>query len=512
MIRKVEPYLFFILTIVHASLVYLINGFSTIDGPAHSYNAFLIYQLLFEDAPLISTFYEFNSFWTPNVTGHYLMVVFQLFLEPVQAEKLFVFLLTIGLIYAQRNYLKSLSKDFAFYSYFAFPLTFSLTYFFGFYNYSIALIAYILMLTLLIRSSGVVATRKQKLQIFILLACIYFSHALVFAFSAFSLILFALFRLFQKKIEVQKAIKELIIFSLLLLPFMVLFLFYLSPMSSGMGESTYVSTTDSMKALFDLNSLVAFDGSKESSYTRVISISILFLLVLAIIKRVKNNIELDQSKLGPIVLLIGSFVIFYFSFPDYTLNGGIILIRIQWFLLLFLIAAVSLFKTDLIPKLMVGLALIFSHFSLMTYYLETQESRGIEWTRYLEISKRIEANSVLLPLSRSSWTTTHFCNLLALKSNTISLYNYENLQNYFPLRLKGQELPSLRLGDRSISKDEIDFLPESHTEELIQINYVFVHIADQNYSSNPDLKETLDQFYELEIEMDGLQLFKLKMN
>lgn len=514
-IFKIEPSIFTCLVLLHVIPVFLIKGFATIDGPAHTYNAFLIYQLLFENADLVSSFYSFNAFWVPNSLGHYLLVFLQIFFSPIIAEKLLLSLQIIGLAYACRLLWKQFSTQYQFWSYFAFPLVFSLSFFFGFYNYTLAVIFYIfLMVYQLNRAEAFLESKRDYLFLITSFALIYFSHSLLFALALFTVFSIALLQ--EISSESSKFFSATTLHLLLKLflcsaPFLAMGLIYFSHLEGNSAAWYFMSFNELLNWFVELRTLIVFDSSQEVGFTKIITIllGVFFLVGIASLLR-KKSIFLKNKNAKIAVFFLLAYLIFYFTFPEYTSDGGIIIIRIQWLFLLFVISFLSLFKYPILLRAIALVLLFYAHFHLSAYYLEIQSTRAKEMSSYSSLKEEIAPSSVVLALTNSGWTKTHFNNAVGLLPNTIVLYNYEALKNYFPLQWNTQGVPKILLEEKTLTDKDFSFLPMKYTKHKVDIDYVLIHKADKSLEEKVSINRILNTSYYLLKEEGSLKLYAKK--
>ncbi len=514
-LSKIEPGLFACLLLLHLLPIFSIEDFATIDGPAHSYNAYLIYQLLFENAALVKAFYSFNAFWVPNSLGHYLLVFLQIFFSPSLAEKLLLAFQMIGLAYASRLLWKQFSSQYQFWSYFAFPLAFSLSFFFGFYNYTLAAIFYIFLIAYqLNRAEAFLKTSRDYLFLITSLALIYFSHSLLFALAIFSLFCIALLQ--QISSVSAKLLSTCTLFLCLKLflcaaPFLAMGIMYFSHLEGSASAWYFMPLKELLIWFVELRTLIVFNSSQEVPFTQIIAtlLAVFFLFGMLSLLRKKSNF-LENKNAWIAVFFLLAYLVFYFTFPEYTSDGGIIIIRIQWLFLLFFISFLSLFNYPTLLRAIAFALLCYAHFHLSDYYLEVQNARAKEMKAYNVLKEEIKPSSVVLALTNSGWTKTHFNNAIGLLPNTIVLYNYEALKNYFPLQWNTQGVPKILLKDKQLTDKDFSFLPSNYSKQKVNVDYVLLHKADKSLEDKEAIKAILNTSFYLMKEEGNLKLYAKK--
>tara|TARA_R100001015_G_C4618848_1_gene175421 strand:- start:45 stop:1562 length:1518 start_codon:yes stop_codon:yes gene_type:complete len=503
-----DPILFLAIALAHTLPVFLIDGFVTIDGPAHLYNSYLIYQLLFEEAGLAHQFYELNSFWVPNASGHYLLVFLQLIFSPIIAEKVLISGLIIAQAYALRYFWLSFSKAAIYLVYLAFPLIFSLTFFFGFYNYTVGLVFYLLLLGYAIRRWDKLFDMKQDyLFLFVFIGISYFSHSLCFGLALLSLFLLSI-SIYGK--DLKRAFYYNLKLGLIAIPFLIMFLLYLFSMEAAISEWIYSSPAELWGRFTDVATLVAFSSAEEVIYTQIIGIVLLVLLILTIVKTFGKQESGISKKWRFGIYLLLLLIVLYVSLPELTSDGGIITFRIHWFMLLIVIAMISTQRQSRLVKVMALIAIGFAHIMLCTYYWDAQTGRAQDLNHYKALGGQIQPNSVVLPLCDFAWDRKHFSNIVGLKPNTIVLYNYEAPKAYFPLKYKQSGSPKPIIEGVDLYDGHLNFLPKVFNDQSRQVDYLIIHKHDRKFPQMPELKESLETNYELVEKKGSLSLYRMR--
>ena len=106
--------LFFVLVLVGLSYVWGQKFFLTSDGPTHVYNSKILLDLLRgQDFDFYSQFYRFSFSFFPNWFTHASLVLLQLFLNPVLAEKVlvsvYIVVFPVSFVFAVKQFSSSIS-------------------------------------------------------------------------------------------------------------------------------------------------------------------------------------------------------------------------------------------------------------------------------------------------------------------------------------------------------------------------------------------------------------------
>ena len=122
-----EQGFFFIILLLHCLPILLLTPFVTLDGPAHLYNAHLMFEVLFGKTNIIHSFFEFNTFPEPNWTGHFLLMVLQAVLPILWAEKVIIILIFVLMAMGFRKLILTINPASAYLSWMIFHFLFNLS-------------------------------------------------------------------------------------------------------------------------------------------------------------------------------------------------------------------------------------------------------------------------------------------------------------------------------------------------------------------------------------------------
>ena len=137
--KRVFPYLFVLLLVLHLLPIWVYDYFPTSDGPAHLSTAASLLLLHSDDFPIFREYYESNWTLSSNQFVAASLFLLMIFFEPIYAEKillsLYVILLPVAALYA----LTSLRSSALVFSFLIFPFLYSRLIHMGLYNYSLSL-------------------------------------------------------------------------------------------------------------------------------------------------------------------------------------------------------------------------------------------------------------------------------------------------------------------------------------------------------------------------------------
>lgn len=177
--------LFLTLTLLYVVPFWIVHYLPTVDGPCHTYNAWILRQHGNPQGyPLFQEYYQVNAEPYPNWLGHGIMALLMFVVPPLVAEKLLVsaYALTFlaGVWYLAGSVRPGGSRWLAF---LAFPFVFNFLFQFGFYNFSLSLALFPFILGFWWRHRERPGDPRYGVGINLLLWLCYFSHILSFGLS-----------------------------------------------------------------------------------------------------------------------------------------------------------------------------------------------------------------------------------------------------------------------------------------------------------------------------------------
>src|SRR4051812_29909866 len=128
------------LALLYVTPFWIVHYLPTVDGPCHTYNAWILRHHGDPRYPLFQRYYEVNAAPFPNWLGHGIMALLMFVVPPLVAEKLLVsaYALTLlgGIWYLVGSVRPGGSRWLVF---LAFPFVFNHLFQYGFYNFSLSL-------------------------------------------------------------------------------------------------------------------------------------------------------------------------------------------------------------------------------------------------------------------------------------------------------------------------------------------------------------------------------------
>lgn len=519
-----EKYLFIVFLILNLLPFYFTQYIGSLDGPKHLQIANIMVEL-WKGNELFQSYFEFSAPYVGNVSGHYLLAIFRLFLPAWMSEKLVLSLYVILLATGFRYLVKGVSKTIN-YSYFLiFPFTYTFLFMMGFYNYSLAFGFMFFALGYFVRHHTNLNWKKNLILSFLVLLT-YYSHIFVYGFLLFSLgILYIKNQLVSQtenaSFKFKSVASDFLRLFLAVLPSLILAGFYVNLIlqyPTGDSEGILIERWEFLK---QMKILVGFIGVYEIPYTSMIFWLIMGLLGLNIglillkvnrFKKYRNDHNFQNDIVwGVIVVVLFSL---YFLMPNNLNAAGNVLNRLLIIALYFLIVWLSIRKIPQILNIFILLFLLFYGISLYGRQIEQRQ-------HYDEIIKEIKQVESNLPenctfLSKNyykGWVSYHFQTYIGTGKPIVNVYS-QAISPLFavkwsenrPLTYVGCEFAhdytavfTATSATKTMNTEFItvvgkdDFFNESEGNPLMQV-------IDLYYTERQDLSNDLVVVYELNIQ------------
>lgn len=439
--------LFALLVLIRVIMVLAPVAFITHDGPAHLYNAHILGELLFNPESIYHTDHVVNlHFLQPNLTGHFLLLLFQWMVPALWAEKLVIALYVFLFAYGFKYWLSAYPKHHAnWYAFLALPFVFNIVVFWGFLSFNLGL-------ALLFWFIGMYERRKDGnhwllLSFFALF--LFYTHALILVFALMYIGIERLITLWPQWRTKQFSIRRLQLAFYTGLPSGVLFLLYLLGQEEQQteGQIEYVFMSRVLRLVKNIEAL-SFAGYAEGTFVITLYVLMLVLLVMLIWEKRK------QLRVGIQGILAMLFLALFFCFPEAGAGGSIIIVRLNLVFFLFFMVYLATGSLNKWRKGVIILMIIVQIPLLISRQQLIQSGA-------LQVSELLKLSEVAIP-EESAVLTTHdktpehyhggyqihtqmdlLSNIdlyAACQQNLVSLHNYEANQllelGYFPVRFR----------------------------------------------------------------------------
>ncbi|HKV12089.1 MAG TPA: hypothetical protein VJ725_28345 [Thermoanaerobaculia bacterium] len=427
--------LYFGLAVLSILPFWVVTYLPTVDGPCHTYNAWVLRNAGNDAHPLFPLYYELNLKPYPNWTGHLVLADLMYAVPPLVAEKILVSGYALLFLSGAWYLAGAVRPEERWPAFLAFPFVYNGMFQFGFYNFSLSLALFFFILGVWWRNRerpGLPLAMKLNL----LLWLCYFSHILSFGLALISIAVLWLATL--RRASWRRHLLHVPI----LLPQIVLPIWYFLRLGGGSIPSD-ASFQDMAKYLLRLGVLFTFDRPQLLLAT-ALSGAILLLAVLTFLRR--NREEADGF-----LLLSALFAVFYFVSPDATAGGSVLKPRLSLYPFLVLIPWIAPRFT---PRLQRAAVAALAVLAALDIGYQTRWHRVLdgEIQEYLAGLEGVPPHARLLPLTFDKNGSSavipvlyHAASYAALEKSLVDWDNYEATIGYFPLRFR-RSVPRIDVG------------------------------------------------------------------
>ncbi|MEI7981496.1 MAG: hypothetical protein WCI71_07560 [Bacteroidota bacterium] len=488
--QHAEKWIFLFVTIAGMIPLLTTKFFPSLDGASHLYNTNIINQIFFWNNKFFQQFFMLNPEPVPNWTSHFILVLLKLFLPAFLAEKILVILLLAGIPLAFRNLMFTLSPKNILYSYLVFPFTHSMFLFFGFFNFCIAVLCFLIAINYWLKHEESPWTLKKILTLTILIAITYFSHIVIFGILliviATRIMVVALAALICNTGSTKSVLRNFLVQAFTvtaaaLVPLILfVYFFYTRP---GTRQITFIAREELIRYLITIRPLISFNTASEGKITVVLFYLIAALLVagliiftLRFIRSGKTHTPFIFPSINGWWLMLSSGIILflYFSLPDAYGTASYTNLRLGFIFFLLIILWMSTFRMPQWIGIVAILGGMYVHIHLLSYYTPIVRDYGKMALSCNKAAEKISPNSLVLPIYvMDNWFTGHFVDYIGVDKPVLLVYNYECLTGYFPVIWNVKDKPNYFLGSPSNPDAYINF-EEKKGRPSLALNYVFV--------------------------------------
>lgn len=446
-LRRLLTAVFWVTLFIQLIPLCLFSRLPSADGPVHLFNSKLLIDHFVQETKVEAFYFTLNRVIPPNVLGHVtLAFLIKLFGDNI-AENILIAAYIIGLALSYRYFVRSVAKNSWGYECMIFPFLYNMHVFWGFYNFCLSIIFFLLATGYLLRRS----TRPSwvscvALSLLVLLA--YLSSPVGFAETCISVLflLFADFKTLAKNSRIF-AIRSIWTFAALA-PGSIMYLLY-SRYRLGMGPSKteWPSIRYPLSNLFTLAPISAFGGT-ERIFGIVTLLLITILVVASIWVAVKTRTQIGWRYLGLAVVLA---VVLFIS-PTTATGGTMITPRLVYFPIFVVSLMIPLYLRDSFWRIM-ATAIPMTIAIVLLIIRMPEESRynrqindflhSIPVTKHggsllFLTAKPDSANNSLMEFITHNEGVGGY---LAVERDLVLVNNYEANTDYFPFLYKANRNP-----------------------------------------------------------------------
>jgi hypothetical protein len=476
------------LALLYVLPFWIVRHVPTVDGPCHTYNAWVLRH--FADAgrfPLFQQFYAINLKPYPNWISHGTMALLMFAVPAAVAEKLLVSGYVLAFLFGAWYLAGSVRPGERWLAFLAFPFAYHQLFQYGFYNFSISVALFLIIL-------GCWWRHRERpglafaLGINLLLWLCYFSHILSFGLALIAIAVLWLATL--RRGTWRRHLWHVPI----LLPQLALPLWFFARQGGGEVPAGW-PLAQLVKYLFRLEVLFALGGARLGCG---IALALLFLVLFVLSCRRGRG----EENAFPILALL--FAALYFVSPEGMAGGWLLKNRLSLYPFLLLIPWLSprLWRFGRQAETAGAAVLILAALLNLGYLVQGYRELGATVDGYLAALAPLAPNGRVLALTFEHAGPTdvlsHAIAYAALEKGAVDWDNYESKVPFFPVRfredVKFPDIPGVLWDPGSYR-----VLPN---RELVDAVYVW-RMPPENR-----LGVRLRRFYELTAEGGGGQLFE----
>jgi len=495
--QRAELLIFTVLTFINMMPFVATRFFPSMDGASHLSNSNIINQLVFYHNNLFSQFFAINPEPVPNWTAHLMISLLTLVMPAFLAEKILILVLLIGTPFAFRSLVQTVSPKQTLFSFLIFPFTHSMFFFFGFFNFCIAVMLFLVTLNYWLRHEHQALKFRQTITLILLVSLTYFSHIVIFGtlliIMAMHIITRATMDILckknEKKIIFRQLFKKVMTITIAALIPTVLFVyfFYSRP---GIREVTYTGLSELFNFLVTVRPLISLNVSIEGKFTVILfymfvalvaigALAFLIRIIRSIIKKSDPEHQNDEPLLPRfnfwwLLVSMAVLLLLYFRLPEAYGTASYTNLRIGFVFFLVTIVWISTFRIPWYFGLMAAFTGLCVNTLLIRYYTPGINDLGKLAVSCNKAADFVAPNSLVLPIyCMDNWFTGHFVDYIAVDKPIVMVYNYECASGYFPVIWNENQKPDYYLGNPSVPEKFINFELTKGNPSL-KLDYVFI--------------------------------------
>ena len=477
-----ERILYLALCLVYLVPIWAVEYLPTTDGPAHTYNAWIVREHgNGAGNPLLGRYLEVDARPLPNWLGHAAMAGLMTAVPPRTAEKILVSGYVLLFLFGVRFLVASVAPARAWLSFLAFPLVYNQLFQMGLYNFCLGLVLFLFALGIWWRRKDAPDARLVA-GLNALLLLIWFAHLVAHALTL--LALGTLWLLTRRRQLIHLAV---------LVPQVALPLWFLSSLR---GEVTWIPWGMSVLGGYLVQMGTVFSLHQGLQTGMVLGLAFVVLLASTLRGRLAEG-RLAWREGDAFLVLSGLCILLYFVAPDNGLGGSLVKPRLALIPPLVLLPWLA---PERAPEwgrrsraLVVGglavLSLAHAGFLLQWYRSADRDMRQLV-AGTADIAPHTRVLPLLFERDAASWAGVlgHSFSYAAVEKELLDWSNYEAASGYFPVRFRSDVrrpdawMIEARPGDLDPGawRDEIDYIycwkmrPGSGVARRIEEHYVLV--------------------------------------
>jgi hypothetical protein len=431
MARRWTRWTFIVLALLHLAPLCSVRYLPLGDGPTHIYNAWVLHGLVTGEAPAhIAEAYKVDWKPHPNWSGHVLMALAMAVVPPLVAEKLLLALILGLTLWGTWLLATSVDPRNDLYAFLAFPFTWTQTFVSGYYNFSLSIGLYLIILAVWWRRRERASIGSVTLLAVLLILC-NFTHPMATLLACGSIVLLSLL---TRRFGHLPAI----------LPVIPLLALFGRTAESNTGAPLQLQVTwDAARILAKIETLYAFDD-RHRPIAVVLALTCAVLIVYTLVRERRREAD-------AIAILALALIGMMFWLPAAQGTRDLFTGRMQPFVFLILPAW---FTPRIAGRGRAALLALLSILAIANGAIVFERIRhyGRELGTMVRQLDAIEPDTTLMPLffeDPSTLTYTngfaHFISYVALEKRLVDLSNYEPSTHYFPIAERRETVGSYQI-------------------------------------------------------------------
>lgn len=480
-----ERFLYFALALVYLIPIWAVEYLPTTDGPAHTYNAWVVRQHENAEHPWLGRYYEVDARPLPNWLGHAVMASLMTVAPPRTAEKILVSGYVLLFLAGARFLAMSIDPARGWIAFLAFPLVYNQLFQMGLFNFCLGLAFFLFTLGLWWREREAPGL-GLALRLNVLLLLTWYAHLVTHLMALAAL--GALWLLTWRREGRSRGRRHLLHLAILapqaILPFWFL--------AGREREMTWIPRE--AKVLWGYLLQMGPVFSLQRGGVRIgtlLGVAFLVFLVWTLRGRLGRGIAWREG--DAFLVLVPLFVALFFAVPDGGAGGSLLKHRFALVPPLLLLPWLAPTWDARGRAVAIGLlaALALAHLGLLLHWYR---SADLEIRAMVAGAAEIAPGSRVLPLvferDAAGWPGVlgHAFSYVAVEKGLLDWDNYEAAAGVFPVRYRpGVRWPDSFTveawpGDLDLAawRDEIDSIycwkmqPDSEIARRIERHYVLV--------------------------------------
>ena len=422
--------LFFTLTLLYVTPFWSVHYLPTVDGPCHTYNAWILRHHDDPRYPLFQRYYEVNAAPFPNWLGHGVMALLMFVVPPLVAEKLLVSAYALTFLAGVWYLAGSVRPGGRWLAFLAFPFVFNHLFQYGFYNFSLSLALFPFILGFWWRYRNRPTSPAYVVGINLLLGLCYFAHIL-----SFGLALVAIAVLWLATLR-RDTWRNHMLHVPVLAPQGFLPIWYLT-LEGGDSRASWWGFGYLFRYFVKLRTLWAF-GAAQERLAMLLALTFFVLLALTLWREGLRPWRDDRAFL----ILAAVFTLLYFVSPEGTSGGTMLKYRLCLYPYLLLIPWLAPGCGPRWRRIGASLLALVALLNL-GYVIRWYERLSGGMERYLAGLDAVAPDTRVLPLFFGHQTyggrldpCNHAIGYRALEKGLVDWDNYEATTIYFPIRFR----------------------------------------------------------------------------